>query len=149
MSDPADQTKTPRVYPALHCLVLLPLLGALVVLVARIRVEAEAERAELKEAFLNQCLAATVLVVHAVLQVGIEAVGWLWNYTEEMGMAVEGSWVPAMLSVSSSLNLGAGVIEWGFFVVAGLRAATGRSYLGWSSSKREDSPGVDQGVGPT
>ena len=100
---------------------LLPFFGVAVVAVALLRSDDLEERAELKRTLVIQLLAAGVLVVHIVLQIGVELVRWLYARTEEMGFGMDESWVPTMLYVLTILNLGAGLIEWGVAVVLGLR----------------------------
>lgn len=103
---------------------LLPFFGALFVAVALLRSGDPEERAELKRTLVIQLVAAGVLVVHLVLQIGVELVRWLYARTEEMGFGTDESWVPTMLYVLTVVNLGAGLIEWGVAVVLGLRTPT-------------------------
>jgi len=119
--------KSPRF---LHRLVLLPFGGVIWVAVALNRSDDPVERGELKAALLLQAAASGVLVVHLLLQVGIEAVRWLFARTEEMGLGMDGSLVPKLLLLMTLLNIGAGLVEWGVAVFVGLQAAGGTPYPG-------------------
>lgn len=123
MADPSQPLArpTPLRRPGLRRLVCLPFFGALVVALALVRSADPEERAELKKTLVVQVAAAGILVVHIVLQIGVELVRWLYARTEEMGFAMEGSWVPVMLGAVTVLNWGAALIEWGVAVVLGLR----------------------------
>lgn len=117
-------------HPYLHRLVLLPFVGVLGVAVALFRSEDPEERAELKSALLVQGAASGILLFHLLLQVGIEGVGWFFARTEDLGFAMEGSWVPNLLIFVSVLNIGSGLVEWGGAAFFGLQAAAGKPYPG-------------------
>ena len=117
-------------HSSLHRLVLVPILGVVAVAVALARADDTEEREELRSALVRQAVASGILVVHLVLQVGIEAVRWLFARTEDLGFAMEGSWVPSLLLLVTVLNVGAGLVEWGAAVFVGLRAAGGTPYPG-------------------
>ena len=102
--------------------------------VALIRTDDPVERGELKAALVLQAAASGVFVVHLVLQVGIEAVRWLFARTADLGFGMEGSWVPNLLLLVTVLNIGSGLVEWGAAVFIGLQAAGGKPYPG---KKRE------------
>jgi len=135
MSHPEPvNSQVERLFPGLHCLILLPFAGLLFVLFARVRTKSAPARRELTEILLVQGLAAAVVGVHVVLQLGIEGARWLWLRTLDMGLGVEDSLVPQMLLVGTVLNVGAGLLEWGVLVFTGLRAARGVPYPGRSGA---------------
>ena len=130
--------------PWTRLLGLFPVVGLLVALLFRSRADSHAHKKEWSEVLLVQSLIAAVLFIHTVLQFAIAGTGWLWDRTAELGLAMEQSWVPTLLDVSTTLNLAAGLGEWGFLLYFGARAATGLPLFGSAFSQGETSDATDE-----
>ncbi len=117
----------PRRWP--HLLVLLPGLGLGIVFVAMLRAREETDRLALRAAAGWQALAFSIWVVHAVLQAGIEFVSWLFGRVPvDYAVPWVVQYMPRILLLLTVVNVGAGLVEWGYTVWAGVRAAQGEPY---------------------
>ena len=139
-----NTASTSSLAPWTRLLGLFPVVGLLVALVFRSRADSDAGKKEWSEVLLVQALIAAVLFIHSVLQLAIAGTGWLWDRSADMGLAMEQSWVPMLLDVSTTLNLVAGLGEWGFLLYFGARAATGLPLFGSVLSRGEPSDTTDE-----
>lgn len=117
----------PRRWP--HALVLLPGLGLAVVLALMIRPRGEADRVQLRAAAGWQGLALSIWLVHAGLQAGIEFVRWLFDQIPpDYAVSSVVQYLPWALGALTAVNVGAGLVEWGYTVWGGVIAAQGQPY---------------------
>ncbi len=121
-----------------HRRVLLPLFGALFTAAQLRRASDDADRQVLREAARWQGLGAAIVLMHAVLQIGVEAVRWL--YAIGPGIGALDPLVDPMLLACTGLNVASGVAEYGFIVFWGLRAAGGGELPFVGGRKRGSSP---------
>jgi len=121
-----------------HRRVLLPLVGALFTAAQLRRTTGEIDRQTVAQAARWQGLGAAVVLMHAVLQIGVEGVRWLHGIGP--GLGTLDPLVDPVLLACTVLNVGSGVAEYGFIAVFGLRAAAGAELPFLTSRKRTVAP---------
>jgi hypothetical protein len=84
----------------------------------------EADRSVLLQAAKWQGFGASVVLMHALLQLMVEAVRWMHALGPGLGQPLD-RLIPPVLAAATWLNVGSGLAEYAFVVFWGLRAARG------------------------
>jgi hypothetical protein len=112
-----------------HLLFFAPIAGLLVTAAAWMRRPKEevAEREDLAAAVRWQAAGASIVVVHGVLQMAVEAIRWFWSSGPPLGDLLE-RLMPLALSGITWLNVGGGAVEWLFLAAWAVAAYRGKPY---------------------
>lgn len=108
-----------------HRRVLFPLIGTLLTAMQLRSATSDADQIVLRAAARWQGIGSGIVLMHAVLQIGVELVRWMFAVGPGLGQPLD-ALVPWVLLACTVLNLLSGAVEYGFVIFWGLRAAAGR-----------------------